>query len=159
MRAIEASSEARAVFPMKQKRVRKAGAWQSHDMPLLPGYVFVYTDASLQDFRHILSLPSLAGVAHLLRYNDMDSDGALVGHDLDFADWLWRQDGRVNVLKAVREGERVLIVDGLFKDLNGLVVKMDRRKQTAKVQLDILGGAKYIWLSFDYIQEEKEGAP
>lgn len=57
------------------------------------------------------------------------------------------------MLKAIKLGDHVEIVDGLFKAFHGRVVQMDRRKQLARIELDILGGAKYLWLSYDCLKE------
>ena len=82
----------------------------------------------------------------------------LTGPDRQFADWIWQHGGLIGVLKAIRLGERVEIVDGLFKAFHGKVVQMDRRKQLARIELDILGGTKYLWLSYDCLKEPAEEA-
>ena len=57
----------------------------------------------------------------------------------------------IGVMKAVRVGERVEIVDGFFKAFKGRVIAMDKRRQTVKVELDVIGSVRTIWLPFDYM--------
>lgn len=113
---------------------------------MMPGYVFVYSDLALpyENIRRVTH------VLRLLRYNELD-EGFLVGRDRAFAEWLLKNDGRVGALAAIREGSRVKIVDGLFKEMQGRVVRMDLRKQIAKVEMDVVGDIRGIWLSFQFI--------
>lgn len=143
---INASGIARAIFPQKVKRLRTRGVFQELSVPLFPGYVFVYSDTAL----HPASIAKVQDGLRILRYGD-DSDGALVGADRAFADLLWSQDGLIGVMKAVRVGECVEIVDGFFKAFKGRVIAMDKRRQTVKVELDVVGSVRTIWLPFDYM--------
>jgi len=145
---INASGVARAIFPFKVKRSRYRGTWKEITAPLIPSYVFVYSDATLR----AADLVKEPDVIRVLKYGE-DFEGALIGDDRVFADLLWAQGGKIGILKAIRVGERVEIVDGLFKALKGRVITMDKRKQAAKVELDVVGSLKNIWLSFDYINE------
>jgi len=141
---------AKAIYPVKTKRIRSKGVWQEITSPLLPSYVFVYSSAGFSGAA-LLQIPN---VIRILAYAD-DREGILTGTDREFADLMWQRRGRVGVLQAVRVGSRVEIVDGFFKQLRGRVIAMDRRKQVAKVELDVVGSMRHIWLSFDYFKEGK----
>ena len=82
---------------------------------------------------------------------------ALTGRDLEFADWIWRQDGRVGMMKALQIGDWIEITDGAFKALKGTIVKMDRRRKTFLVSLDGAGAVRQIWLTYEVV--EKRDAP
>lgn len=151
VRAVQENGLGTAIFPRKLKRIRRKEQWETLNAPLLPGYVFVYQGEDDES----QPLNRLEYVIRVLRYTDTGHT-ALVGEDRRFADWLWEQNGTVGVLKAVRVGERVEIVDGMFRAFSGRVVQMDRRKQAARVALDILGNSSYVWLSFDYLRERKD---
>ena len=138
VRAVEDKGLGRAIYPRKHKRLRHGMQWEDAYAPLLPGYVFVYSpalDSAAQS--------TLAGIQSVI----------LSGADRQFADWVWLHGGLIGVLKAIKLGDHVEIVDGLFKAFHGRVVQMDRRKQLARIELDILGGAKYLWLSYDCLKE------
>ena len=150
--AIERERKGKAIFPTRIKRVRIArGLWHEERVPLMPGYVFVYSDQNLS-YRQVASLPH---VIRVLRYKD-EPEGWLRGSDRAFADQLWACGGVIKVLRAVREGSRVTIIDGVFKALNGRVMAMDKRKQAAKIELEVAGNISHVWLSFEYLSDSGE---
>ncbi len=57
----------------------------------------------------------------------------------------------VSVLKAVKDGDNVRIVDGPLTSMMGTIVAMDKRKRIVKVDLSLVGSAMQVWLSFDYM--------
>ena len=54
-------------------------------------------------------------------------------------------------MKAVQIGDRIEIVDGVFKQLHGTVTKMDRRRRTARIALETEGTPKQIWLAYEVV--------
>jgi len=144
----------RAIFGEKVKVLYKGhGQEERQLLPLLPGYVFVYMGGDIgggrQTRRDYLGLD---GVIRLLTYGETQEE-ELMGSDLDFAHWLWRCGGRVEVMKAIQVGDRVEINDPLFKELQGTIVRMDKRKKSVTVKLDSKAGDKFITLSFNVVQE------
>ena len=61
----------------------------------------------------------------------------------------------MGALEAVEEGNRVKIIDGILQNYNGRVVKVDRRKRLAKVELELLGDRRGVWLAFQILQKDK----
>ena len=113
-RGIEASGHGRALFPQRDKRFLVGRAWVERPVALLPGYVFVYSDEERAVYR---SFGAAQHIIRVLAYGG--GDDRLTGRDREFADWLWRLQGRVGVLKALEVGDRIEIVDGAFKQLAG----------------------------------------
>lgn len=123
--------------------------------PLLPGYVFVYT---LPDDPDAPNLGGVDGVFRVLTYGKSGRE-TLAGRDLEFAEWLWRVGGRVEVLKAIQLGDRVEIVDELFKGLHGTVVRMDKRKKSVKIQLESGTALQYVTLSYRLLEKANADRP
>ena len=142
----------RAIFPKRTSAMRVNGKWADTLRPLLPGYVFVYSGREQADGDE---LSAITHVIRVLRYDQ--GQEALTGRDLEFADWIWRQDGRIDAMKALQIGDRIEITDGAFKDLCGRIVKMDRRRKTFLVSLDGAGAVKQLWLTYEVV--EKRDAP
>ncbi len=144
----------RAIFGEKVKVLyRGHGQEERQLLPLLPGYVFVYRGGEMGGERQTRSdYLGLDGVIRLLTYGETQQE-ELMGSDLNFANWLWRCGGRVEVMKAIQVGDRVEINDPLFKELQGTIVRMDKRKKSVTVKLDSKAGDKFITLSFDVVQE------
>ena len=114
--------------------------------------MFVYSDEEQPDYK------GFGGAQHILRTLMYGSDGstALIGRDREFADWLWRLNGHVGVLKALQVGDRIEIVDGVFKQLRGTITKMDRRRKTVRVDLDTEGLLRHIWLAYEIVDRVEE---
>ena len=74
------------------------------------------------------------------------------GPDRAFAEMLLRTDGVVGTLSAVQEGSYVRVNEGALRDFNGRVVKVDKRKRLAKVEMDILGDRRAVWLAFRLLE-------
>ena len=140
-----------AIFPQKVEPFGRKGTWHDIAKPLLPGYVFVCSDAMYPQRK----LQAIEDVLRVLTYGQLDHDGYLVGQDRRFAERLFQQHGMINKLEAVQEGSYVRIVDGLLKDYNGKVEKVDKRKRMACLTLDILGAERQIWLGYEVLEEKK----
>ena len=59
--------------------------------------------------------------------------------------------GAWGVMRALQEGDRVEIIDGVFKQLRGRITRMDRRRKTVRVELDTQGAIRHIWLSYEIV--------
>ncbi len=135
-----------AFIPKKIKRIKKHGVWTEEEHILFKSYVFVYSDDSVDDtvfFR-------IPRVIKLLGYNGGGSH-ALIGGDRAFADALMNQSGVFGTLKAVEVGGRVEVIDGLLKDMSGKVLRVDKRKQMAEIEFDIMGETRSVWLSYEVL--------
>lgn len=52
------------------------------------------------------------------------------------------------------ENERIVVDEGPLKGLEGSIIKMDRRKQRAKIQLDFHGSTYTLDLGFEDISRQ-----
>jgi hypothetical protein len=132
-----------AIVAKKQKKEWRRGTWCEVRKVLLPGYVFLYRHSALLAPAVSAKLQSM----RVLKYNDGST--LLIGRDRQFADWLWKQGGVIGISTALHRGSDVEITGGPLAELDGIITRIDRRKQIAKVTLDIAGGLS-VWMSFDY---------
>ena len=153
VQAIRANGWGRAIFPQRVRTIRHGREKNDEVLtPLLPGYVFVYSDQVVARRDELLSLQ------HVIRVLTYVADGQdkLVGRDLEFADWLWRLDGRIGIMKALQVGDRIEIVDGVFKQLHGTITRMDKRQKTICVSLETEGSPKQIWLAYEIVEKKDD---
>ena len=148
VRAVEEKNWGHALFPKRAKRVRVNGQWQQVLTPLLPGYVFVYFSADSVLYE---AFSDLQYVIRVLRYDADEEADVLLGRDREFADWIWRQNGEIGIMKAVQVGDKVEIIDTAFQKLRGTITKMDKRRKTVRVELNTEGAIKGIWLAYDIV--------
>ncbi len=140
----------RALFPQKTKCFRGKNEWLNEQVPIIPGYVFVYLRED--EAKHIYSFTKLPPVIRILNYGD-ENTWRLKESDLAFADWVWNQNGLINTIEAVQIGDRVEIVDTELKHLRGKVIRMDRRKKTVLLEMDGAGMINHVWLPYQIIQK------
>lgn len=154
-RVINANEWGHAIFPQRTKTMIRDGQWSQAERPLLPGYVFVYNDGQDIDYG---SFRRLSGVIKVLTYDDTGTH-QLRGEDLKLADWFWLKDGVIGPMKAIQLGDRVEIVDGVFKQLRGKITRMDRRRKTFCIELDGAGSIRSLWLTYEVVKKlEDESA-
>lgn len=140
----------RAIFAQQVKVVWRSRQWIEETSPLLPGYVFVYLNEENGLYRNDL------GISHVIRVLTYGKGcDQLTGRDLEFANWLWRVGGKIGVMKAVQIGDRIEIIDGVFKELRGTIVKMNRRRKKMCVSLDTQDVPMLIWLSYELVEKEE----
>ena len=51
------------------------------------------------------------------------------------------------------ENDRILVIEGPLKGFEGCIIKVDRRKQRAKIHIDFAGVAHTMDLSFEDIEK------
>lgn len=144
---IQEALQIKSIAPVKVKREWRGNRWEQLNLSLLPGYIFAYSDIKL-DLRQVDGLPH---VLRVLKYADGNS--VLCGRDQAFAFWLMRHNGIVGLSSAILQGDRVKVVSGPLKDLAGMITKVDKRRQIAKVSFESFGSVKYFWLSFEILRK------
>lgn len=140
--------EIHAIVARKEKYQTCAGQKSRVEAVLLPSYVF-FEAASDAD-------PSaLAEVEDVIRILSMDEGvWQLHGEDERFARWLLRYDGLLSFSKAYREGERIRILRGPLKDMEGKIIRVDKRGRSGQVLLNFNGREFPVWLGFELTEPE-----
>lgn len=147
--AIHEKQMGQAIFAQRVKTVWiNREEYEEKISPLLPGYIFVYSDQ--EDISYI-DYQRLSGVIRVLAYEN--GSDKLLGRDLEFADWLWRQGGMIGIMKAVQIGDRVEIVDDVFKGLHGKIARMNRGRKNICVTLDTKAAPMKIFLSYKIVEK------
>ncbi len=121
-----------------------------HD--LLPGYVFIYTAEPIVDFLPILRMQEVYRIL-----GEKDYGYRLTGSDYSFAETLLEKDGTIGILKVYRVGERVKLARGMLGDVEGEIIRLDRRGR-AQVQFFFDSIAYKIWVGYEMIAPETENA-
>lgn len=56
---------------------------------------------------------------------------------------------------AFDKNDRIVIVDGLLKDMSGKVVAVNKRNKRVNIELEFMGGAKIVGLSYEVVKKIK----
>lgn len=137
--------KARAVCVLKRRST--GGVKSVGSEVMLPGYIFFEAD---DGFKPEPPLPD--GILRIL--TTLDGDCALTGHDRWFAKWVLDQDGQIGMSRAHRVGDRVQIQKGPLKDLEGYIIRIDRRNRNGQIRLEMNGKEIKAWLPFEIIEED-----
>lgn len=113
---------------------------------LLPGYVFLFANERL----YVSDLQRVDGVIRVL--SGMDGAHELYGDDERFARWLLENDGVIGISKAIREGERIRVVEGPMADYGGTIIKVNKQRRRALVAFQFDGVAWSSWVDFDWVE-------
>lgn len=139
-------------WPRRSLTIRRRGRRTKTLAPLFPGYVFVAADSITDEiFRGLKRLP---GFYRFLESNDRiralsGRDEEIVAHFVKFGDVIGKSTVEFD------ENQRIRVLDGPLEGLEGLIVKVDRRKQRAKVRLDLYSESYLIDFGFDLLAPDK----
>ncbi len=126
--------EAEVFWPRRSLRIRKAGTWRDTVAAIFPGYLFLQTqEVTPSLYADVKRTP---GFVRFLPSNDavapMDrADQDLLGHFLSFGEIVKKSTAFFD------ENHRIRIVAGPLKNLEGRIVRVDRRKGRARVRLEL----------------------
>ena len=137
----------RAFSPQIVRKQRKQGRNIERRFDLLPGYVFVYSEERLTDYRWFSGIDGV-----VRRVGRQDGGYELDGPDLDFAMKLLEKDGLVGAMRIFRIGDCVALEDPLFSGCEGKVTEIDYRKERAKVAFVFDNAQREIWVSLDEVK-------
>lgn len=135
-----------AAVPHERRVLRSGGKWLERDYILIPSYVFVqieYTDALYY------VLKSTQGV---IRWLGNGSRPSPLFPDEEAWVQRWEQPLVPSKVHFARDGT-YQVIDGPLSGENIRLLKIDRHRRRAKVEINILGQPKICYLSLDVLKE------
>lgn len=153
----DAKVRAEAVVPKRALKIRKGGKFYKVEKPLFAGYVFIATEADLLDpvqrwalrsTRYFVrALPSSADPRPV-----KESDRKLIAHFMSF--------GKVADVSKVSfdEQQKIVVVEGPLKGIEGMIVRVDKRKRRAKIRLAMCEDSFLVDLSFELLDRAAKGS-
>ena len=136
-----------AFSPQIIRKQRKKGENVEKRFDLLPGYVFIYSEERITDYRFFYGIDGV-----VRRVGRRDDGYELEGPDLDFAMKLLEKNGLVGAMKVCCVGDEVTLEDSLFSGCEGRVAEIDFRKERAKVEFVFEHTKRDIWVSLDSVK-------
>ena len=137
----------RAFSPQIIRKQRKQGENIKKQFDLLPGYVFIYSEERLTDYRMFYGMDGV-----VRRVGRTEHGYELAGSDLDFALKLLEKGGIVGGMTACHIGDEVKLEDPLFSGCEGKVIAIDYRKERAKVEFVFDNTKRDIWVALDEVK-------
>ena len=136
----------RATAVRQVKRRTVGGLTSLVTQVVFPGYVFLEAEPGNEYIFRIRG----GSAARLL--TAQDHQWQLYGPDERFARWIFSLDGLISLSKAYREGDRVKVISGPLKDLEGSILRVDKRNQNGQVALMFQNRLVKTWLGFEFVE-------
>lgn len=144
------------LVPKRALNIRRAGKIRREERPIFSGYVFLASpDPQLDTDRRWI----LKASPHFVRILPStvepkpigERDRRLVAHFMSFGK-------AADTSKVTFDGnDRIVVLEGPLKGLEGMIIKVDKRKRRAKVQLDMCRNSFLIDLSFEVMAAPEKG--
>lgn len=122
------------IFPQRVLNIRKGGIFTKKQLPVFPGYVFIATEEfSSMVYRSIKKLH------YFYRFLPNNREPKpLEGRDLDILKHFISFGNAANFSVATfDENDRIIVLEGPLKGLEGYIIKVNKRKGRATVCLDL----------------------
>ena len=129
-----------------ERNIYKNGKFAKESRPIIPGYVFIEAENE-PDWKEICKLKY---VYKPLRYSG--NRKKLRGNDFEFVKWLKGHNGKIKTSKAAKIGTKIKIIEGPLKELEGRIVKINKRQKCAGVKIEGDGIKNIIWLSYELFE-------
>ncbi|MFQ3620505.1 MAG: antiterminator LoaP [Spirochaetales bacterium] len=140
------------VCPRRILTIRKLGKTKQIEAPLFPGYLFLRADNIEPPL--YWALKRVPGFYRFLKNNAQIQP--LEGRDLELLTHFLKQGEVVSKSRAsFDENKRIVILEGPLKELEGRIVRVDRRKGRVKVRLELQGEQFLVDLGVEFIGEAK----
>lgn len=124
------------------------------DHTLFPGYLFLYSEEQIMDFRSIMAIE---GVVRFLGNRD---DGFLLhDDDLRFAQMLAECDGRIGNFKVYQVGDRIHLAKGVMAGFDGRIVKVDRHRRRLQVEFSFDCAIHKITVGYEMLAPDHDSMP
>ncbi len=146
----EFDAENNILWPRRKLTIRKNGINKEALAPIFPGYLFFEAEELNPDIHWILR--RTPGFVRFLKSNQNvepigGSDKELLLHFLHF--------GEIVEKSAVQfdENNRIKVIRGPMKGLEGKIIKVNRRKQRAKIRLSLYEESFTIDFGFEILEK------
>ena len=133
------------ISALVERIIFKNGKQVLEKRAIIPGYVFFEHDHE-PDWNNICKYKYIHYPLHY-----MDKSKCLRKNDLDFINWLKINKGTIKISKAINIGNKIKIIEGPLKELEGKIVKINKKQKCAGVKIDGEGINNVIWLSYEHI--------
>lgn len=140
------------IYFTRELTIRRGGKNLKELQPLFPSYVIMQTE-NMIDAETLIELKKLPDFYHFLNSNTEivplnDKDLCIIKHFMGIGPKLGSSRVRFD------ENDRIAVCEGPLKGMEGNIIKVDRRKQRAKIQLNFHGSTYTLDLSFEDITKE-----
>jgi transcriptional antiterminator NusG len=148
--------EQRLYWPRRALRIRRQGEWKDSVAAIFPGYLFLQAESIPPALYG--ALKRISGFLRYLKDNQHieplnERDREILLHFLSYGEVVQRS--RV----FFDRDNRIRVISGPLKGMEGRVVKVDRRKGRARIRLEFYEDSFLIDFGFDALEKAADQPP
>ncbi len=141
------------IWPQRKLTIRKKGVLKEKVAPIFPGYLFIETEEINPDV--YWTLKKTSGFIRFLKSNQNiepvhGQDKKLLLHFLSFGEIVEKSKVWFD------ENNRIRVLSGPMKGLEGKIIKVDRRKKRAKIKLSLYEESFKVDFGFEILEKVEE---
>jgi transcriptional antiterminator NusG len=146
----------RLILPKKLLPIRHRGTTRKEMRPLFPGYIFIQSEDILSELDVFWTIRHTQGFVRFLRESHhptplSEQDLGLIRHFISFGEC-------ADISKVTFDArDRIVVLEGPLKGLEGQIIKVDHRKGRARVLLDLYNASFPIDLGFEVVERVASG--
>lgn len=138
-------------IPYYERMKRYRGRWHKEKAVMFPGYVFVISDNIEELWMALKKVPKLT---RILR-NDMEFIPLSSG-EVGLIQCMCGKDYIAGMSEGYTINDKVYITSGPMVDMQGIILKIDRHKRLATVQIDMFGRTVEVQMGLEIVQKIEE---
>jgi len=138
-------------FPQRRLDIRRGGQTKPSTSAVFPGYIFIEAECDEEILSRQWEFRRTEGFYRFLRSNQEITP--LADRDLELVLHFIKNAGPIAGRSKVyfNENSRIVVVEGPLMGLEGRIIKVDKRKGRAKINLDLYNDSFTIDLGFEVI--------
>ncbi|PEU20730.1 transcription antiterminator [Bacillus wiedmannii] len=147
-----------SVIPKRKVPEKKFGSVFHVIKKMFPGYVFINTNMNAFIFHKIKTLPGCYRLLNCGKYYSQENGShysKIEKNEIDQILRLMDNNGIIDYSKIYLTDSKVFVESGPLKEMEGIIKKIDKRKNRAKILLNLLGTERLIDIGIEILSKPK----
>ncbi len=145
------------IVPKRSMKLRKRGVLRAIERPLFSGYVFISSETDELNPEQRWCIKTTSYYVRILP--DAANPQPIGGRDRAVLSHFISYGKSADTSKVIfDEHDRIVVLEGPLKGLEGMIVKVDKRKMRAKVRLDLCQDSFKVDLAFEVMERPAKGS-
>ncbi|MFA6846339.1 MAG: transcription termination/antitermination NusG family protein [Sphaerochaetaceae bacterium] len=142
------------VFPVRLIEEHWNGKWVDVRKPLIPSYFFARSSENLDQVADIVSKINYS--LGFLTYKGEQRTALLKGRDMDYASWVFSNNGEIKKSKVVLyPNQKIKVISGPLAMLHGKILRVDKHQRKILIEIQIATNVVRVSLGAEFVAPEE----
>ncbi|CCF15401.1 transcription termination factor nusG family protein [Brevibacillus laterosporus GI-9] len=146
----------RCFVPKKIVSERKNGVVYDAIKTLFPGYIFIQTNITSKIYYDLISIPKTYYMVNCGKHKNDDYQtyySEIPEEDMNWILQITNKEGILSYSDVIIQDKQIQVITGPLKGMEALVKKIDKRKGRAKIEIDLLGELKTLYVGINILNK------